>query len=151
MSTDSPAPPPPLRPGTTVITTSPEDTIELAARLVHDLPERRILALHGELGAGKTCFVQGLALALGITDYVTSPTFNIVREYSGPRALIHVDLYRIQSPDELLVIGFEEYLDSNAVVAIEWAERAGDLLPDATLHLHVSVEPGRERRRIVII
>ena len=139
-----------LQPGAAIVTASPDETAELAARLLRELPARRVLALHGDLGSGKTCFVQGLALALGITDYVTSPTFTIVREYAGPRPLVHIDLYRIRSPDELLNLGFEEYLEGPALLAIEWAERAGDLLPADTLHLTFTVEPAPERRRITL-
>lgn len=136
--------------GSTVTSDSPEETEALAGQVLRDFPERRILALHGDLGAGKTCFVRSLARQIGVTDSVTSPTFTIVREYAGARPLVHIDLYRIQSPDELLAMGFEDYLDSPALLAIEWADRAGDLLPpdDRTLHLTFTVEPGRERRRI---
>lgn len=138
------------RRGSSQVTASPEETLDAAAAVLAAFPQARVLALHGDLGAGKTCFVRGLATAMGIREAITSPTFTLVREYAGPRPLVHIDLYRIASPDELLVIGFEDYLDSGALVVIEWAERAGDLLPPDALHLTFRVEPGEERRRITI-
>lgn len=140
----------PLKRGFSRVTTSPEETLDLAAAFLTAFPLAHVLALHGDLGAGKTCFVRGLASAMGIREAITSPTFTLVREYAGTRRLVHIDLYRIASPDELLVIGFEDYLDSDALVVIEWAERAGDLLPLDALHLTFRVEPGEERRRITL-
>ena len=138
----------PLGPGTTILTASPGETAQLAARLLRECPQRRVLALHGDLGSGKTCFVRGLARALGCNESVTSPTFTIMREYPGTIRLIHGDLYRIQSPDELLAIGFEDWFAPDAYVALEWAERAGDLLPADALHLRFEVEGTSDRRRI---
>jgi tRNA threonylcarbamoyladenosine biosynthesis protein TsaE len=112
-------------------THSVAETWQAAADVAARLPCGGVVALSGELGAGKTTFVQGLAHALGVQRQVTSPTFTLVGEYRGAnrRQLVHMDLYRLQTPDDLLVIGFAEYLESGAVVAIEWPERAGDLLP----------------------
>ncbi len=96
-----------------------------------------MLALHGDLGAGKTTFVQGLAAALGVDRPVTSPTFALVLEYPLPGGglLVHMDLYRLKGPDDLDAIGFDEYIESDAIIAIEWAGRAGNRLPADTLHL----------------
>ncbi|MDA0577195.1 MAG: tRNA (adenosine(37)-N6)-threonylcarbamoyltransferase complex ATPase subunit type 1 TsaE [Verrucomicrobia bacterium] len=134
--------------GDSIQSSSPDDTIAIASNLLTSFPRLQSLALHGNLGAGKTCFVQGLALSLGITETVTSPTFTIMREYVGNRRLIHVDFYRIQSPDELLAIGFEEWFTPDTLVAMEWAERAGDLLPSDTLHLHFSLGDQPDTRNI---
>ena len=82
-----------------IISHSVEDTWNIARSLIDQLPDRAVLALHGELGSGKTCFVQGLAAALDISQAITSPTFTIVNEYSGTRPLYHIDLYRLNSPD----------------------------------------------------
>ncbi len=128
--------------GTEFETRTPEETWAVAAQIAARLPIRVVLALHGELGAGKTCFVQGLARALGITRPITSPTFTLVQEYRASRRLVHIDLYRIGSPDELLHLGFEDYLQEDGVVAIEWAERAGDLLPPDTHHLYFRLNAG---------
>lgn len=130
--------------------TSIEDTFRLASRLVAAHAEGGVLALHGGLGSGKTTLVQGLALALGIREPVTSPTFSLVNVYDSPAMrLIHMDLYRIGSPDELWTFDFDDLLaERGALVAIEWAERAGDGLPPHTRH--VCLNPGTgPRSRLV--
>ena len=127
---------------------SPEQTREIAAQLVRTLGPAAILALHGELGSGKTCFVQGLATALGIDHPVTSPTFTVVNEYRGSSSLVHIDMYRLSGPDDLFTIGFEDYLEARVFMAVEWAERAGDLMPPETVHIHFDTLPGRDRRSI---
>ncbi|MEI6219375.1 MAG: tRNA (adenosine(37)-N6)-threonylcarbamoyltransferase complex ATPase subunit type 1 TsaE [bacterium] len=113
-----------------IVTRAPADTRDLAGRLIRDLPGDVVFALYGGLGSGKTCFVQGLALALGISRVVTSPTFTLIREYvEGQRPLFHFDLYRLRDAQEAIDIGFEDYLKCGGVVAIEWAERAEEILP----------------------
>jgi tRNA threonylcarbamoyladenosine biosynthesis protein TsaE len=133
-----------------LISESPEQTRYIARRLTESIGGPGIIALHGELGSGKTCFVQGIALALHIRQPVVSPTFTIVREYRGIRALYHIDLYRLGGPDELPGIGFEDYLESGGITAIEWAERAHDLLPASTVHVHLELTPESEHRSIRI-
>ena len=90
------------------------------------LPDGAVVAMYGELGAGKTAFVRGMARGMGIDCRVSSPTFTIVNEYSGPRELIHFDMYRLKSGDELFDIGWEDYLRRNAVLAVEWSENVSD-------------------------
>lgn len=112
-----------------------------------------VFALHGNLGAGKTTFVQALAAELGVGRPVTSPTFTLVCEYpleSGSR-LVHMDLYRLSSSADLDAIGFEEYLRNSSIVAIEWAERAEDTLPPGTLHLTIELVPDDPARRTVTL
>lgn len=92
-----------------------------------------VVAYFGELGAGKTAFTRGLARGLGCTGRVTSPTFTIVNEYEGPIPLFHFDLYRLEGEDDLFDIGWEDYLDRGGVCAVEWCERAADLLPPGTI------------------
>ena len=126
-------------------------TWRLAGKLAARLPQGGVIALQGELGAGKTTLVQGLARALGITRPVTSPTFTLVGEYPGPGILlVHMDLYRLHSPDDLLTIGFQEYLDRKALVAVEWPERAGDLLPPETVWVRITLTGDARTRRIEI-
>ncbi len=127
-----------------------EETWRLAARLAGELREDAVLALHGDLGSGKTSFVQGLALALGIRRPVTSPTFTIVNEYQGDRRLNHIDLYRLSGPDEALALGFEDYVANMGITAIEWAERAADLLPSDTIHVYFSATDAPDERVITV-
>jgi tRNA threonylcarbamoyladenosine biosynthesis protein TsaE len=132
------------------VSRSPAATRRLAAELARSLGGRGVIALHGDLGSGKTCFVQGLADALGIRRPITSPTFTIAGEYRGDRSLYHLDLYRLRSPEEMLALGFEEYLEADGITAVEWAERAGDLIPPDAVHVHLEAS-SRPRERTVVI
>ena len=133
------------------ISRSIADTHSLAAWLLGERPGRLVVALHGELGSGKTCFVQGLALALGITKPVTSPTFIIINEYRGTRNLYHIDLYRIRGAVEALAIGLDEYLAADGVTAIEWAERAAELIPAEAVHVTLTPLAKPDEREIEIL
>ena len=123
-----------------VETHSPEETWELAAELADGLGPGTVIALHGDLGAGKTCFIQGYAAALGIAEPVTSPTYTLIGEYEGRLPLHHIDLYRLSGPEEALGLGLEEYFDANGITAIEWAERAESLLPPDLLHIQIKAD-----------
>jgi tRNA threonylcarbamoyladenosine biosynthesis protein TsaE len=107
-----------------------------------------VVGLTGELGAGKTCFVQGLVRGLGVTTAATSPTFVLVNEYRGRVRVHHVDLYRTESLTELLDLGLEEMLD-DGVTLIEWADRCEALLPARAIRVHID-GVGDEPRRIRI-
>ena len=120
-----------------VETHSPEETWELAAELADELGPGTVIALHGDLGAGKTCFIQGYAAALGIDEPITSPTYTLIGEYEGRLPLHHIDLYRLSGPEDALGLGLEEYFDVNGITAIEWAERAEGLLPPDLLHIQI--------------
>lgn len=109
-----------------------------------------VLALHGDLGGGKTCFVQGLADALACDASVTSPTFTLLHEYAGVVPLYHADLYRLDSESEIQRAGIAEYIEGDGVLAIEWAERAGSLLPAATIHVHLQPGTQPDEREIII-
>lgn len=124
----------------TVETNSPEETWELAAELAGELEAGTVIALHGDLGAGKTCFIQGFAAALGIDEPITSPTYTLIGEYEGRLPLHHIDLYRLSGPEEALGIGLEEYFDDHGITAIEWAERAEGILPDNLLHIEIRAD-----------
>lgn len=93
-------------------------------------PDGSLVVLSGELGAGKTVFVKGLAKGMGLEkDSATSPTFNMVHEYRGERELYHFDLYRLTDTSELVEIGWDDYLERQGVAVVEWGEKAGALLP----------------------
>ena len=130
---------------------TPGDTEALASGLAADLKAGDVLLLSGVLGAGKTCFVRGLARGLSHPDGgVLSPTFQIVRESRGGRLpLFHIDLYRLKGPAEAAGLGLEEYFDGEGVSAVEWPERLGSLEPAGAWR--VSLEPlGDGARRLVV-
>ena len=128
-------------------TDSPESTRALGRRLGARLEPGDVVALAGDLGAGKTHLAKGVAAGLGLDpEAVTSPTFTIVQEH-GDGALLHLDLYRIESPHELDRLGLGELLDSDAIALVEWPERGADWLPERTLWLRIT-HLGGDRRRI---
>ncbi len=135
---------------------SVEETWALARQLAAELRPGDILCLEGDLGAGKTTFTQGLAAALGVKGRVTSPTFCLVQEHraaeSGgggrPTLFVHMDLYRLSGEDDVLAIGWEDYLSAGAVLAVEWPERAGSLIPASARHVVFTHLDGEEHRRI---
>jgi len=104
-----------------------------------------VLALSGALGAGKTTFAKGVAQALGVQEDVTSPTFTIVSEYPGRLDLFHADLYRIGSPEELELLGFDEIISNDGVIIIEWPEKA-IRLPEDTVRVTLSIGQDDSRR-----
>ena len=115
----------------TFITNSKEETVALAEKLAGQLNNHDIIFYIGGLGMGKTAFTQGLCNGLGISADVTSPTFAIVNEYHGrPLSLFHFDMYRIENEDQLFNIGFDDYLDYDGVLAIEWSENIQDFFYD---------------------
>ena len=118
---------------------SAAETEALAAKLAGELPPDAVLALHGDLGAGKTTFVRGLARAWGIREAVTSPTFNLYTIYRGERQLIHLDAYRLDSGADLDALMIEDFLQSPWCFAVEWPERIPDALPEDTWHLYLTI------------
>jgi tRNA threonylcarbamoyladenosine biosynthesis protein TsaE len=129
-------------------THSPEETIEFGRRLATELRAGDVVALTGELGAGKTCLVKGIALGLGIAHEITSPTFTIIHEYRGVLLpFYHIDLYRLDSTQEVIAVGIEEYLPGDGVTVIEWAEKIEALLPKHAKRVHMEVV-GENARRI---
>ncbi len=110
----------------TIMTNGEAETEEAGARFAATLPDGAIVALYGDLGAGKTAFVRGMARGLGIAARVSSPTFTIVNEYLGERELYHFDMYRLSSSEELFDIGWEDYLRRGGICAVEWSENVAD-------------------------
>ena len=107
-------------------TNSDKETEALGEQFGRSVADGTVIAMYGDLGAGKTAFVRGMARGMGITERVSSPTFTIVNEYLGDRTLIHFDMYRLGSADELFDIGWEDYLARGAVCAVEWSENVED-------------------------
>jgi len=128
---------------------SVEETWALAARFARELKSGDVVCLEGDLGAGKTTFVQGLAAALGVGGRVTSPTFCLVQEHRGVDGalLVHMDLYRLRGEDDVLAIGWEDYLSDGAILAVEWPERAGTLVPEDARRVAIRRVDGDEGRR----
>ena len=121
------------------ITHSPEETRALGARLADVLQGGEVIAFTGDLGAGKTAFVSGMAQALGVDERVTSPTFTIVNEYEGGRLpLFHFDMYRLGSADELFHIGWEDYLARGGVCAVEWSENVDEAIEDDAIRISIT-------------
>ena len=112
----------------------PDEMVKFGKRVASFLKEGDILALIGNLGAGKTHITQGVAKFFGYDGEVTSPTFGLIHEYH-PTPLIHADLYRMDDPNELLSIGWEDYLERDAILVIEWADRLGESLPEEYLRI----------------
>ena len=134
-----------------ITTHSADETQALGQRLAKRLLPGDVIAYFGDLGAGKTALTRGIAQGLGVTDLVTSPTYTIVNEYlTGRIPLLHFDMYRLGSSDELFDIGWEDYLARGGVCAVEWSENVEDALRDA-IHITIEKDPLEpDTRRITI-
>ena len=121
----------------TVFTKSEAETEAAGENLAGRLLPGDVVAMYGDLGAGKTAFVRGLARGLGYSGRVSSPTFTIVNEYEGTIPVFHFDMYRLKSSDELFEIGWEDYLDRNGVCAVEWSENAEDAFPRDVIKVEI--------------
>ncbi len=133
------------------ITHSPAETEALGARLAEALDAGRVVAFTGDLGAGKTAFVSGMARALGVEERVTSPTFTIVNEYEGGRLpLFHFDMYRLGDADELFHIGWEDYLARGGICAVEWSENVAEAIEPDAVRVSIVRGDGDSDRMITI-
>jgi tRNA threonylcarbamoyladenosine biosynthesis protein TsaE len=130
-----------MAPDLYLTTSSHEETRKLGHQIGEMVQEGTVLALFGDLGSGKTTFVQGLARGLGIpgSTYVTSPTYTLINEYEGRCRLFHMDLYRINDPSELPDLGFDDIMNSRGVVAIEWSERLPEQALSGALSIHFDI------------
>ncbi|MBN1856416.1 MAG: tRNA (adenosine(37)-N6)-threonylcarbamoyltransferase complex ATPase subunit type 1 TsaE [Dehalococcoidia bacterium] len=132
------------------LTTRHEDqTVALGHRLGELASVGDVFLLHGELGAGKTCLIRGIAEGLGVSGRAFSPSFVLVRQYRGRLTLYHMDFYRLERPEEVEDLGVEEYLYGDGVCAIEWAERASGLLPHACLEISLYYVSAEEQARTI--
>lgn len=133
------------------VSNSPVETEDLGAALAERLKPGTVVAFSGDLGAGKTAFVRGMARGLGISERVTSPTFTIVNEYEGGRLpLFHFDMYRLGSSDELFDIGWEDYLVRGGVCAVEWSENVSDAMEGDCIRVDIR-RGAHDNQRLITI
>ena len=135
-----------------VVTASPQETIEFAKGLAKGLKPGTVLCLEGQLGSGKTTFIKGLAEGLGLKhpEQVKSPTFVLMHIYKAKVQLYHFDCYRLNSLEELENIGFQDFVnDPQAISCVEWAEKAGDLIPKDARHIRFEIL-GASKRRLTL-
>ncbi len=132
-----------------IVTNSTQETEAAGTALARSLMAGAVVAMYGDLGAGKTAFVRGMARGLESPSRVTSPTFTIVNEYEGRLPLFHFDMYRLASSAELFDIGWEDYLDRNGVCVVEWSENVPEAF-DGT-QMNVTIEKLSENQRKIII
>jgi tRNA threonylcarbamoyladenosine biosynthesis protein TsaE len=110
-----------------------------------------VIAISGPLGAGKTTLVQAICAGYGVVEPVTSPTFALVHEYRSPRSLVyHLDLFRLDTPDDLTALGWDEIVTAHALVMVEWPERAGDRMPPGHVPIDLEHVPGDDTRRFLL-
>ena len=129
----------------TILTKSEAETEAAGERFARTLPDGAVVALYGDLGAGKTAFVRGMARGMGIDARVSSPTFTIVNEYLGARELYHFDMYRLGSSEELFDIGWEDYLRRGGVCAVEWSENVSDAFEGDEIAVRIEKSGDSER------
>ena len=134
----------------TYLSHNEKDTEALGERLARSLPAgSQVIAMYGELGAGKTAFIRGLGRGLGVTELINSPTFTIVNEFQGERELYHFDMYRLGSADELFDIGWEDYLARGGICAVEWSENVADAFDGSEIVVTIR-KTGDDSREIEI-
>jgi len=129
-----------------IISRSEAETTKAGAEFAKLLRSGDVIAFYGELGAGKTAFIRGIAQGLGLDARVSSPTFTIVNEYLGRIPLFHFDMYRLHNADELFEIGWEDYLERGGVCAVEWSENVSGAFPPETINIRIDKidETGRK-------
>lgn len=127
-----------------------EETEAIGEKLAGALQGNEVIALYGGMGMGKTAFVRGLARGLGVSTEVSSPTFALVHEYRGRIPLYHFDMYRVGGWDDLYSTGFFDYLDSGAVLVIEWSENIEAALPDGVIRITLEKGNGEQERTLTI-
>lgn len=127
-------------------TRSASETRSLARKIAAKLKKGDVLALTGPLGAGKTTFIQGLAEGLKVKEAVTSPTFVLINEYQGRLPLYHIDLYRLEDPEQIEELGLDEYFEKEGITVIEWADRLGKELPEDVKAIKIDPISENERK-----
>ncbi len=122
----------------------PDQTARIGGRLATRLEPGDTVLVAGDLGAGKTCFIQGICAVLGVDEPVTSPTFTLVNEYDGRVPVAHFDLYRLDSPDSVLDLGFDEYVDT-CVCLVEWGDKFPEIMPSDAIRVQIEIGDGTRR------
>lgn len=126
-----------------------QDTEKIGKIISRCLEKGTVLCLDGDLGAGKTAITQFIAKEFGVKEYITSPTFNIIKEYEGRLPFYHMDVYRIESEDDMYDLGYDEYIYSESVTVIEWSENIRTILPDE--RIDIKIDRIDENKRIMTI
>ena len=123
-------------------THSPEETQEIGVKIGYQLNPGDVVALIGDLGAGKTCLTQGIARGAGVyqDQTVNSPSYILINEYEGKIPVYHIDLYRLQRLEDIVALGLEEYFSGDGICVIEWADRMGELLPESYIQVRITGE-----------
>ena len=136
-----------------ITTFNETETLTLGVQLASLLNSGDLVAFYGELGSGKTCFIKGICQGLKVEQYVTSPTFALINEYSNQFPIYHFDFYRLNSEDEIYGLGYEEYFYSSGICLIEWADRVQSFLPAERIEIHLNniFEEGKENIRNIQI
>lgn len=129
----------------TLVCKTEEDMLNLGKKLAGEATEGTVISLRGSLGAGKTVLARGFAREMGITEAIVSPTFTLVQEYEGKLPVYHMDLYRINSEEDFMMIGGEDMLYSDGVCLIEWSEVIDSMLPAKTIYVQIQVNPDQSR------
>lgn len=132
------------------VTHSEQETVELGIKMGKLLEAGDIVLLYGDLGAGKTVLTRGIALGLGAKDVVTSPTYTLMHRYEGRVPVYHFDLYRLNGPDEVLDVGYEEFFYGDGVSIVEWPERLEYLCPEEHVRVRIEVAGDGQKRRITV-
>lgn len=123
----------------------------MGAAFAKTLGKTAVVRLSGDLGAGKTCWVQGMAEGLGWEESVTSPTYGLVQEFQTQPPLIHADLYRLTTPSQIWDLGLDDWLEEEAIIAVEWSERVGDFWPADAWHVEFHPQKDDETKREILI
>lgn len=129
---------------------SAEETFALGEQIGRLLKKGHIICLSGDLGAGKTALTKGIGSGIGVTDYVTSPTYTIINEYEGRIPLYHFDVYRLEDAEEMYELGYEEYFFGDGAVVLEWADHVRELIPAERLWITILKQQDENTREIIL-
>lgn len=133
-----------------IIANNLQDTEDIGRIIGENLLSKAVICLEGDLGAGKTTLTQSIAKGLSIDEYVTSPTFTIIKEYSGRLNLYHMDAYRLDSEEDMYDLGYDEYISSDGVCIIEWASKIKNLIPKTAINITINTNYDNNCREIFI-